>query len=122
MPGLARIVEIREGDSLVVEAHPENIEGALGSMGLEFIGTGEGILQEDELELLEVVVPEKSRITGRTARALRLLFRYRVALVGVSRSGKRFRENIQNLEIQAGDVLPTSKDARQTQCERELWG
>ena len=105
MPGLARIVEIREGDTLVVEAHPENIEGALGSMGLEFIGTGEGILQEDELELLEVVVPEKSRITGRTAKALRLLFRYRVALVGVSRSGKRFRENIQNLEIQPGDVL-----------------
>jgi di/tricarboxylate transporter len=105
MPGLARIVEIREGDSLVVEAHPENIEGALGSMGLEFIGTGDGILQEDELELLEVVVPEKSRITGRTARALRLLFRYRVALVGVSRSGKRFRENVQNLEIQPGDVL-----------------
>lgn len=105
MPGLARVVEIREGDTLVVEGPPENIEGALGSMGLEFIGAGKGILQNDELELLEVVVPVKTRFAGRTAKALRLLFRYRVALVGVSRSGKRFRENIQNLEIHAGDVL-----------------
>jgi di/tricarboxylate transporter len=105
MPGLARIVAIEEGDSLVVEAHPENIEGALGSMGLEFIGTGEGVLQKDEMELLEVVVPEKSPLAGRTAKSLRLLFRYRVSLVGVSRRGKRFREKLQNLIIQVGDVL-----------------
>jgi di/tricarboxylate transporter len=37
--------------------------------------------------------------------SFRLLYRYRVALVGVSRGGQRFREDIRKLEIKAGDVL-----------------
>jgi di/tricarboxylate transporter len=97
MPGLARVVEIKAGDILVVEAHPESITEALGSMGLEYIGTGEGLLKSEDLQLSEVVVPESSQ--------LRLLYRYRVALVGVSRGGKRFRDNVRKLAIKPGDVL-----------------
>ena len=37
--------------------------------------------------------------------SFRLLYRYRVALIGVAREGKRFREHIRKLEIRAGDVL-----------------
>jgi di/tricarboxylate transporter len=37
--------------------------------------------------------------------SFRLLYRYRVALVGVSRNGKRFREGVRKLEIKPGDVL-----------------
>lgn len=105
MPGMARVIEIQAGDTLVVEAHPESIEAALGSMGLEFIGTGEGILKDDHLELLEAVVPETSSLAGRSAQALRLLYRYRVALVGVSRGGRRFRDDVRKLKIHSGDVL-----------------
>jgi di/tricarboxylate transporter len=105
MPGLARRVEIKAGDLLVVEAHPESINEALGSMGLEYIGTGEGLLKDEDLQLTEVVVPETSKLVGRSAVAFRLLYRYRVALVGVSRGGKRFRDNVRKLEIKAGDVL-----------------
>ena len=105
MPGLARVVEIRAGDLLVVEGDPESIEDAIGRMGLEYVGTGEGILKEEELALSEVVVPETSRLAGRSALSQRLLYRYRVALVGVSRGGVRFRDNVRNLELKAGDVL-----------------
>ena len=35
LPGLARRVEIKAGDMLVVEAHPESITEALGTMGLD---------------------------------------------------------------------------------------
>ena len=35
----------------------------------------------------------------------RLLYRYRVALVGVSRQGQRFRDNVRKLVLQPGDVL-----------------
>lgn len=104
-PGLARNVEIKAGDTLVVEADPESIEGAIGSMGLEYLGTGSGVLKDENLVLNEVVVPESSTLTGRTALSYRLLYRYRVALVGVSRNGQRFRENVRKLEIKAGDVL-----------------
>ncbi len=105
MPGLARVVEISAGDILVVEAHPDSIEDALGGMGLEYVGTGKDLLKDEDLELQEVVVPEASRLAGRSVQSLRLLYRYRVALVGVSREGKRFREHLRKLTIRPGDVL-----------------
>ena len=105
MPGLARVVEVRAGDMLVVEGDPESIEDAVGGLGLEYMGTGEGVLADEDLVLSEVVVPESSSLAGRSAMSFRLLYRYRVALVGVSRGGQRFRDHVRKLETKAGDVL-----------------
>ena len=105
LPGLARIAKIEVDDILVVEASPEGLDEALGALGLEYVGKSEGVLSDGDLELAEVVVPEASRLAGRSAASLRLLYRYRVALVGVSRAGKRFRENVRKLELRPGDVL-----------------
>ncbi len=105
MPGLARVVEIKAGDILVLEAHPENIDEALGTLQLEYVGAGTDQFEKDDLTLHEVVVTEASALAGRSAHSLRLLYRYGVALVGVSRAGKRFREQIRKLTIQPGDVL-----------------
>lgn len=55
--------------------------------------------------MTEVVVPEASRLVGRTALSCPLLYRYRVALVGVSRGGKCFDDRVRKLVIHAGDVL-----------------
>ncbi len=105
MPGLARMTEIREGDLLVLEASPDSIDEALGALQLEYVGKGEGVLKDADLVLNEVVVQESSRLVGRTAMSIRLLYRYRVALVGVSRQGKRFADHVRKLTLQAGDVL-----------------
>ena len=105
MPGLARATEIRVGDILVIEAGPESLDEALGSFKLEYVGKGEGVLEDEDLTLNEVVVQESSRIAERSAMSLRLLYRYRVALVGVSRQGKRFREHVRKLILKPGDVL-----------------
>lgn len=104
-PGLARSIEIKAGDVLVVEASPDSLEEALGNLGLEYVGKGEGQLGNDDLILTEAVVQESSRLAGRTAMSVRLLYRYRVAIVGVSRQGERFRENVRKLILQPGDVL-----------------
>jgi di/tricarboxylate transporter len=105
MPGLARMVEVKAGDLLVVEANPENIEAALGALGLEYVGTGVNMLKEAHLSLSEVVVPETSRLAGRSSSSIRMLYRYGVALVGVSRQGKRFRDHVRQVKIKPGDVL-----------------
>ena len=105
LPGLARIAEIKAGDILVVEASPDSIEEALGTMKLEYVGKGTGQLGDKHLILNEAVVQESSRLAGKSAMDLRMLYRYRVALVGVSRQGKRFRDNVRKLELQPGDVL-----------------
>ncbi len=105
LQGLARVAEIKAGDILVIEASPDSLDEALGALDLEYVGKGEGGLGKEDLVLNEVVVQENSRLAGKSAMALRLLYRYRVALVGVSRQGTRFRENVRKLELQPGDVL-----------------
>lgn len=105
MPGLARVIEIEVGDVLVVEASPDGLEEALGNLGLEYVGRGAAQLGNDDLILSEVVVPESSGLDGRSAMSLRLLYRYRVEVVGVSRQGKRIAENVRKLVLRPGDVL-----------------
>ena len=105
VPGLARLTEIRAGDILVVEASPDSLDEALGALDLEYVGKGQGVLEDDDLTLNEVVVQESSKLAGRSAMSIRLLYRYRVALVGVSRQGKRFREQVRRLILNPGDVL-----------------
>ncbi|MBT8085323.1 MAG: SLC13 family permease [Woeseia sp.] len=105
MPGAARIIEIRAGDILVLEASPDSLEEALGSLKLEYLGKGKGMLDEKDLALAEVVVPESSSLAGRSARMARLLYRYGVTLVGVSRQGKRFSDHVGKLTLEPGDVL-----------------
>ena len=105
MPGLARIAEIKAGDILVVEASPDSLEEALGALKLEYVGKGKDQLGDTDLILNEVVVQESSRLAGKSAMDVRMLYRYRVALVGVSRQGERFRDNVRKLELRPGDVL-----------------
>ncbi len=105
LPGLARIAEIKAGDILVVEASPDSLEEALGALKLEYVGKGKDQLGDTDLILNEVVVQESSRLAGKSAMDVRMLYRYRVALVGVSRQGERFRDNVRKLELRPGDVL-----------------
>ena len=105
LPGLARTTEIKSGDLLVVEASPDSLEEAIGSFGLEYVGKGLEQLHSDDLELTELVVNESSRLAGRSAMSVRLLYRYRVALVGVSRQGKQIREKIRHVELKPGDII-----------------
>jgi len=105
VPGLARTTEIKAGDLLVIEASPDSLEEAIGAFGLEYVGKGLGQLQADNLELAELVITESSRLVGRSAMSVRLLYRYRVALVGVSRKGEHFREKLRHVELRPGDVI-----------------
>ena len=107
-PGMARRVEIRKNDILVLKAAPDGIEAIVGALGLQYArknNTEGSVFTSDDASLLEVVVPEGARIDGRSAHSLRLMYRHGVTLLGVSRQGKRFIKRVQDLEIQAGDIL-----------------
>jgi len=107
LPGQARRETVQKGDVLVVEASPQAIEELAGSFGLEYLGSEKysGTLDTTDMGLVEVVVPQGSRIDGRSALSLRLLYRHGVTLLGVSRRGRPFRERVRKLTIQAGDIL-----------------
>ncbi|MCP4045617.1 MAG: SLC13 family permease [Gammaproteobacteria bacterium] len=106
-PGMARRVEIRKNDVLVLSATPEGIEAIVGALGLQYAGKNnqESVFKSNDTSLLEVVVPQGARIDGRSAHSLRLMYRHGVTLLGVSRQGRRFTKRVQKLEIKAGDIL-----------------
>jgi di/tricarboxylate transporter len=106
LPGFAANQEIRKGDFLILEGGPKSIESFIGAAELEASGSsGHGVLTGKSLTLVEAIVPENARINGRSALDLRLLYRRGVALVGVSRQGKRFRERVRRLQIKPGDLV-----------------
>ena len=107
LPGMARRETIRAKDVLVVEAKAQAIDRFVGETGLEYIGKEEdtGFLSAGDLTLREYVVPTNARVEGRSAMGLRLLGRFGVTLLGVSREGRRFDERVRKLNIRAGDVL-----------------
>jgi di/tricarboxylate transporter len=106
LPGSARREVIRQGDIIVVDANVEAIDSFVGALKLDFLDRDR--IEEDggsDMTLLEVVVPQDSRLDGRSAGSVGLSRRMGVSLLGVSRGGKRFRERVRQLPIQAGDVL-----------------
>jgi di/tricarboxylate transporter len=107
LPGGARRHEVRAEDVVVIEAKPEAIDQLVGELGLEYVrrAAEDDEAADDDLGLMEVVVPEGARIQGRSASSLRLLNRHDITLLGVSRQGRPFREQVRKLEIEAGDVL-----------------
>ncbi len=106
LPGRAAREKIRKGDLLVLEAGPKAVEAFVAALKLSYSRSQkhQGALS-GTLVMAEAAVPVESRISGRTELDLRLLYRYGVMLLGVSRQGKPFRERVRKLVIQPGDVL-----------------
>jgi di/tricarboxylate transporter len=105
LAGAARREPIKAGDLLMISVKSESLDQLMGELGLEYVRRATDDDAEDELSLIEVVVPEGARIEGRSAQSLRLLANHDVTLIGVSRQGRPFREAVRKLEIEAGDVL-----------------
>ncbi len=99
---------LHEGDALVLEARPEALDEFRAALNLDFsdarrqeVLTAEG----EGLEVVEVVVPESARITGRTAQALGLAWRQSTVLMGISRQGRRITSQVRKTEVEPGDIL-----------------
>lgn len=107
LPGQARREVLRKGDILVVEAAPKAIEELAGALDLEYVGEEKhnNLIGTADTGMIEVVVQETSRITGRSAHDVRLLYQHGVTLLGVSRQGRRIVERVRELTLQPGDVL-----------------
>ncbi|GBE44090.1 sodium-dependent dicarboxylate transporter SdcS [bacterium BMS3Bbin10] len=107
LPGQARRQIVRKGDIFVIQGAPQTIEELVGALDLEYVGGDKhrGIVGGGDTGLLEVVVQETSRINGRSALDVRLLYNHGVTLLGVSRQGRRFHDRVRQLKIRPGDIL-----------------
>jgi di/tricarboxylate transporter len=105
--GFGRGQPLHAEDVVVVEGEPDAIEAFASKRGLS-------LLQDEDhkpeltgggLRLVEAIVPEGARVSGRSARGLRLFDRLGVTLLGVSRQGRRVRQRVRSAAVRPGDVL-----------------
>jgi len=98
----------KEDDILILEAGTEELQELVQRNKLELVGGKElspEILKSDDVSFIEAVVPQGSRIEGRSSISMRLRTRHHLNLLAVSRSGKAFKERLNHLTLEAGDVV-----------------
>ena len=106
LPGLAARVKLKAEDRIVVEGGPDGISSFANAVGLSYADSDRPSKALSGTTMMrEVAVPQGSRLVGRTASELRLRYRRGVILLGVSRSGQKFRERLREVRIEAGDLL-----------------
>ncbi len=100
-PGLV----LREGDLLLLEGEPAELERLTARAGLLLAGERHADQAPEEAGVVEGVVTAESRLAGRTATELDLQRRHGVALLAVSRSGHRVTRRLSALRLRVGDVV-----------------
>ncbi len=106
--GQARNTVLQAGDALVLEATPDALDEFRSSLNLAVADAKreEALRADGEgVEIIEVVVPEGARITGKTAQAIGLAWRQRTVLLGISRQGKRITKHLRKTSVKTGDIL-----------------
>ncbi|MEQ9258770.1 MAG: SLC13 family permease [Roseovarius sp.] len=106
--GAAINTTLRAGDVLVLEAKPDALDEFRAALSLAFSDKEreEHLKAEgDGLDLLEVVVPQSSRLVGKTAQSVGLHWRQQTVLMGISRQGRKITSQVRNTPIEAGDIL-----------------
>ena len=106
--GTQRRGELRAHDALVLEAEPQALDEFRAALSLNFAEPGREKHLKAEgsgLSKIEVVVPETSRIAGKTSTSIGLAWRRSSVLLGISRKGARVRRQVRKTVVHPGDIL-----------------
>lgn len=98
----------KEKDILIIEASSEDLNELLDVGKLELVAdkpVSTDALRTDEVAVVEAVVPQGSRLEGRSSRAIRLRSRFRLNLLAIARQGRPFKSRLNEVNLQAGDVV-----------------
>ena len=108
LPGTPRHEMLEEGDILLMEADPGDLNKLMKAAGLELASKKDKTDDDpsaNELALIEAVIPRGARIEGRTCGSLRLRSRYNANLLAISREGRPIKTRLRKVKLRAGDVL-----------------
>ncbi len=95
-------------DALVLEATPDALDEFRAALNLNFADESREARLRAEgegLTVVEVVVTDQSRINGKTAQSVGLSWRQRTVLMGISRQGRRVKQQVRKTPVQTGDIL-----------------
>ncbi|MEL7395899.1 MAG: SLC13 family permease [Pseudomonadota bacterium] len=106
--GAAINTELKADDALVLKATPDALDEFRSALKLAFSEEKREELLKAEgrgLDIIEVVVPQSSRLVRRTATDVGLHWRQSSVLMGISREGRRIASRMRKTKIREGDIL-----------------
>lgn len=95
-------------DLLIVEASAKELQKLLDAGKLELAADKKistETLRDDNIALLEAVVPQASRIEGRSSRSMQLRSRFQINLLAIARQGQAIKQRLSQVSLRGGDVV-----------------
>jgi di/tricarboxylate transporter len=99
---------LEEGDLLIVEGRPLDIDVLRGLQALEVERTAEIDIQElsnDAVQMVEVMLSPYSKMAGKNLRESHFREKYHVSVLAIWRGERAFRSGLGDLTLQQGDAL-----------------
>jgi di/tricarboxylate transporter len=103
---------IREGDMLIIEGEQDALDKMVSHGKLELSAHTHDKEKGSDINSVEAIVGENSRLIGMSAKDLSLFHSTGLNLLAVSRRDKRFVERLSDIKIRNGDVLVLQGDMR----------
>lgn len=103
-----RSEELREGDVLLIRGTWPDLERLKDEHKLEFNSQIDFQIKgskQGKTVVAEVMIAPQSRMAGRMLAALNRGWRYNSSVLGVQRRGQIFREKLNSLRLEVGDIL-----------------
>lgn len=100
--------QIRAGDLLLVEGRVEDILRVKGEAGIEIkpdFELSDAVLEDNQTELFEAMVPRGSEFIARNLKSLRLRERYHLVVLAINRHGVNLLSKMSSVLLRFGDVL-----------------
>lgn len=105
---IPRSLVFERGDILIIQATTENLK-EFTQKTKTLLATDKPITDEalktSDITLIEAVVPQGSRVEGRSAQSMRLKARYAINLIAISREGKPFKNRLNHVNLKSGDIV-----------------
>ncbi len=102
--------KLQSGDIVIVRSSAEALSSLIDKAKVKLLADkkitfGDDDLKQDDIDIAEAVIMNSSPMIDKTARSLRLRYRYGVNLIAVSRQGEMLRQRLNNIRLKAGDIL-----------------
>ena len=99
---------LQANDTLMVKGKQSDLQLVEGLQNLEIepqVVPDLGELESEEIGLVEAVLSPHSSMAGKNLRELNFRFKYGLSVLAIWRSGRAYRSNLRDMNLQFGDAL-----------------
>lgn len=104
---LSKDFRIAEDDILIIQTSAENLKEIMRVTKTSLVSDRhiDEDLSAPDTEIFEAVIPQGSRLEGRSAKSFRLSARYDINLLAIARENHTFKSRLLDVTLKVGDVI-----------------